>query len=119
MDFGAVFTKEFLLNWRGRLNRAQYWAFAIMYIGVAVVLSLVEGLIGTGGILGGLFGLAMLYPAICIGIRRWHDRDKSGWWTLIALLPIIGFLWVFIECGCLKGSEGENRFGPDPLATSA
>jgi hypothetical protein len=52
------------------------------------------------------------YPII---VKRWHDRDKSGWWVLIGLIPVIGGLWMIIECGFLKGTEGSNRFGPDPL----
>ena len=47
--------------------------------------------------------------------RRWHDRDKSGWWTLIGLIPVVGAIWILVECGCLKGSDGPNRFGADPL----
>ena len=53
---------------------------------------------------------------IIVGIKRWHDRDKSGWWSLIAFIPLIGFLWVLIECGFLAGTSGSNRFGEDPLA---
>lgn len=69
--------------------------------------------------LGLAFALVALYPAICVSIKRWHDRDKSGWWVLIGLIPIIGAIWVLIECGILKGTEGPNRFGPDPLAAPA
>ena len=116
MDFGKVLTKEFLLNWQGRINRAQYWAFVLIYLGGAIVLSIVESIIGTGGLLGGIYALAALYPSICVLIRRWHDRDKSGWWTLIGLIPIVGAIWILVECGCLPGTSGPNRFGPDPLA---
>jgi uncharacterized membrane protein YhaH (DUF805 family) len=51
-----------------------------------------------------------------LGIKRFHDRDKSGWWLLISLVPLIGPLWLLVELGFLQGSEGANRFGPDPLA---
>lgn len=116
MDFAAVFTKEFLLEWQGRLNRAQFWAFILIYFGLSFAVGLVDGLLGTGGLLGGILVLVALYPSICVQIRRWHDRDKSGWWCLIAFVPIIGMIWVLVECGCLKGTDGPNRFGPDPLA---
>ena len=116
MNFSAVLTKEFLLSHEGRLNRAQFWAFVLLYIAASIIVGLIDGLIGTGGILGVIFTLAMIYPSICVYARRWHDRDKSGWWTLIAFVPILGALWIFIECGCLKGTDGPNRFGPDPLA---
>jgi hypothetical protein len=46
--------------------------------------------------------------------KRYHDRDKSAWWILICLLPIIGGIWQLIELGCLRGTEGSNDYGPDP-----
>jgi uncharacterized membrane protein YhaH (DUF805 family) len=45
-------------------------------------------------------------------IKRFHDRDKTGWWVLIGLIPLIGPLWLLIELGFLKGTDGANRFGP-------
>lgn len=59
--------------------------------------------------------LLTIWPSLAIYAKRWHDRDKSGWWTLIGLVPIIGGLWMLIELGFLKGTEGPNRFGPDPI----
>jgi uncharacterized membrane protein YhaH (DUF805 family) len=53
--------------------------------------------------------------SIIVQIKRWHDLDKSGWWVLVNLIPILGGLWSLIECGFLKGTNGQNRFGPDPL----
>jgi len=49
-------------------------------------------------------------------VKRYHDRDKSGWWVLIIFLPVIGALWYLIECGFLRGTDGNNAYGPDPLA---
>lgn len=59
--------------------------------------------------------LITIWPSLAIYAKRWHDRDKSGWWTLIGLVPIIGGLWMLIELGFLRGTEGPNRFGPDPI----
>ena len=53
-----------------------------------------------------------LIPSIIVYIKRFHDRDKSGWWVLIGLIPIIGAIWLLIELGFLKGTDGPNRFGP-------
>jgi uncharacterized membrane protein YhaH (DUF805 family) len=50
-----------------------------------------------------------------VNAKRLHDRDKSGWWVLITLISILGDLWLVVECGCLRGTVGENRYGPDPL----
>src|SRR5680860_792339 len=65
-----------------------------------------------GGLLSGIWGLITLIPAILVDIKRWHDRDKSGWWMLIVLVPIIGWIWFIVELGFLKGTPGPNRFGP-------
>ena len=59
-----------------------------------------------------IFSLLILIPAILIYIKRWHDRDKSGWWNLILLIPIVGAIWFLVELGFLKGTPGPNRFGP-------
>lgn len=59
--------------------------------------------------------LLTIWPSLAIYAKRWHDRDKSGWWTLIGLVPIIGGLWMLIELGFLRGTDGPNRFGPDPI----
>ena len=63
------------------------------------------------------FNPVLLQARIKAGIerKRWHDRDKSGWWALLNLIPVIGTLWILIECGFLRGTYGGNRFGPDPL----
>lgn len=119
MNFGEVFTKEFLLTYEGRFNRSRYWAFTLVYIGAYIVATIIDSVIGTEGVLTLLFSLAALYPAVCVAIKRWHDRDKSGWWVLIALIPVIGAIWTLVECGILKGTEGPNRFGADPLAAPA
>jgi uncharacterized membrane protein YhaH (DUF805 family) len=60
----------------------------------------------------------LIWPALALQVKRWHDRDKSGWWVLIAFIPIIGAFWVLIECGFLDGTPGPNRFGPSPKGVS-
>lgn len=117
MNFAEVLTKDFLLTYEGRINRQRYWAFVLVYIGLAFVAGIVDGIVGSdAGVVGALLALVLLYPSICVSIKRWHDRDKSGWWVLISLVPIIGWVWSLVECGFLKGTEGQNRFGADPLS---
>jgi uncharacterized membrane protein YhaH (DUF805 family) len=85
---------------------------------ISIVLSILD--VATGrydlesglGLFSGIFALVALIPSIIVYIKRFHDRDKSGWWVLIALIPIIGALWILIELGFLKGTPGPNRFGP-------
>jgi len=62
----------------------------------------------------GVFGLVLAWTHLAVFVKRWHDRDKSGWWVLINLIPLIGWIWTFIECGLMEGTIGANRFGPDP-----
>ena len=62
--------------------------------------------------------LILLTPALvnfAVLAKRWHDRNKSAWWTFILLVPVIGVLWTSVECGFFKGTLGKNRFGLDPL----
>jgi uncharacterized membrane protein YhaH (DUF805 family) len=108
IDWGHLF-----LQFDGRINRAKWW------LGV-VILWVIEGILY--GILGrdnytifSLIGLVFLWPSLAVSIKRFHDRDKSGWWVLIALIPIIGFFWILIELGILEGTKGPNQFGSDPL----
>ena len=63
----------------------------------------------------GILFLIILWPMICLYGKRWHDRNKSGWWSLIALIPFVGGIWMLIELGFLRGTQGANRFGPDPI----
>lgn len=118
MNFAEVLTKPFLLSYDGRINRQRYWAFAIVYFAILIAAAIIDGMLGTSFIML-LVALAGLYPSICVSIKRWHDRDKSGWWILIGLVPVIGGIWSFVECGCLEGTQGPNRFGADPIARAA
>ncbi|MGA3302904.1 MAG: DUF805 domain-containing protein [Methylovirgula sp.] len=108
----------FLTN-AGRLNRQPFWIGVIILFVVNVVagiiIALVLGNSSAGNLVASLVSLILLYPSVNIGIKRFHDRDKSGWWVLIWLIPIIGWLWYIIEAGCLPGTPGPNRYGPDPL----
>jgi uncharacterized membrane protein YhaH (DUF805 family) len=56
----------------------------------------------------------LIWPSLAVSAKRWHDRDKSAWWILVGLIPIIGNIWILIENGFLRGTEGSNRFGDDP-----
>ena len=110
--------KKLLFSFEGRINRQPYWMFVLAVIAVTFVLVGISMVIGekVGTILLVLFQLAVLWSALAIQVKRWHDRDKSAWWLLMNLVPFIGALWVFVECGCLRGTEGQNQYGTDPLA---
>jgi uncharacterized membrane protein YhaH (DUF805 family) len=59
----------------------------------------------------GIIYVLFLYPSFAITTKRWHDRDKSGWWSLVMFVPIIGAFWAFIELALLGGTEGANSYG--------
>jgi uncharacterized membrane protein YhaH (DUF805 family) len=67
------------------------------------------------GAISGLVSLVLLVPSLAGGVKRAHDRDRSGWFLLLWLLPIIGWIWLFVVLGFLRGTDGPNRFGRDPL----
>lgn len=115
--------KKLYLSAEGRVNRKQWWlCYVLPYWLVIIVLALIDSATGMSGPEGGVGPLAllgmliMLVPAILMCIKRFHDRDKSGWWVLIGLVPIIGGFWFLIELGMLRGTEGQNQFGPPVTA---
>ena len=117
--------KWLLFSFEGRLNRQPYWIMVIL-------MGLLNGgfqryLYGYGPMGepmggGGMVGLALAILSIWIGfavqIKRWHDRDKSGWWALLNFVPVLGWIWILVECGFLRGTFGDNRFGRDPLVAA-
>ena len=58
--------------------------------------------------------IAFIWSFYSACVKRYHDHDKVGAWSLISLIPTIGSVWILIECGCLPGTEGDNKFGPAP-----
>ena len=135
-----------LFSFRGRINRAKYWLAVLIYV---ICLSILWSIIYWYELEGGaLIALALLalpiwVSGLAVGIKRLHDRDKSGWWVLLfyfgpqvlnglataageteqilsLLLSTAAFaltIWALVELGFLRGTPGPNRYGPDPLAT--
>ncbi|MFO1119461.1 MAG: DUF805 domain-containing protein [Rhodospirillales bacterium] len=110
--------KWFLLSFDGRTGRSDYWLrFNLPVIVISAILGAVEGAANGGeiGLLSSLFMLAALWPSWAVGVKRCHDRDRSGWFLLIGLIPIVGGIWLLVELGFLRGTIGPNKYGPDPL----
>ncbi len=102
----------------GRSRRKEYWMFTLINTVISIVLSLIDGAIGSSGVLQGIYVIAVLLPSIGVAIRRLHDTGHSAWWVLIPLVPIIGAIIMIIFL--VKDSEpGENRYGPNPKAEMA
>ncbi|MBA3668448.1 MAG: DUF805 domain-containing protein [Sphingomonas sp.] len=121
MDW-AMRPLEKFADFSGRAPRAEYWWFYLLFVILYLVVSIVDSMVGVKafgpyGILVALLSLALLIPSLAVGVRRLHDTDRSGWWFLIILIPLIGaiVLLVFFVSG---GTKGSNRFGDDPYAAS-
>ena len=113
MSFGQLY-----FSFEGRISRSTYWlkGFLPMFA-IAIVVAIVDVIATAGGVLFIIWYLIAIWPGLAITAKRWHDRDKSAWWILIVFIPIIGPIWYLVEVGFIKGTDGENRFGPDPLKT--
>lgn len=110
--------KDVWLTFDGRIPRSEFWLKGVLPIFVInLLLSAIDSII-TGGLIATLASIVLIYPMVAIAIKRFHDRNKSGWWALILIIPIIGILWVLIEGGIFKGTEGPNNYGPDPVPAS-
>ena len=120
MQWALIALKKYAV-FEGRARRKEYWFFFLFYILVSFALAFVDGLTGTYsttmgvGLLGGLFMLAVFLPTLAVTVRRLHDTDRSGLWILLGLVPCIGAL-VLLVFMILEGTNGSNRFGPDPTA---
>lgn len=106
-------------TFQGRAQRSELWWFALFSFAGQVVLSFVDMAAFNGGpegvgVFSAIFSLALLLPSISVGVRRLHDTDRSGWWVWIALVPLVGWI-VLLVFYLLKGTNGANRYGPDPL----
>jgi len=141
-------------DFSGRAPRAEYWWFFLAVIIAYVVLSIVENIVGLDGMVAGVYGpltillwLGTLVPSIAVGIRRLHDRKRSGWWILLPILPYgigfalagpailsgsmagLGMAGIFFLIGLvcaiallvfmvLPGNQGDNSYGADPYGAA-
>jgi uncharacterized membrane protein YhaH (DUF805 family) len=103
----------------GRARRTEFWMFVLFNIIFSVIASLIDRAIGFKigaiqmGIIGLIYSLAVLIPALAVSVRRLHDIGKTGWMVLINLIPLIGLIW-FIVLMVKDSQPGENQYGPNP-----
>lgn len=105
-------------QFEGRTGRKGFWYFILFYVVACGVLAIADTVIfGAGGLqpLSGIFGLISLVPSIAIAVRRLHDTNRSGWFVLIGLIPLVGIILLIIWY-CQKSDEAANKFGePAPV----
>ena len=143
MNWGHLFFK-----FDGRVNRAKFWIAALIFAAINVVLAILGYVTDQSVVfqaLNSMLGIVILISSIAVGVKRLHDRNKSGWYLLLfylvpSILVVIGVLigafmedstiiatvlgllalaigvWAFVEMGCLRGTIGVNQYGPDPVA---
>jgi len=102
---------------KGRISRSVYilkyfLPFFIIFLLLSFINLGIENF--NNEILFGVFSLILFYPAFCMNVKRLHDRNRGGWFYLLFLIPFVN-IWMLIEVLFLKGTDGENRFGEDPL----
>jgi uncharacterized membrane protein YhaH (DUF805 family) len=113
-DLKALYT-----SYSGRISRKVFWIYGVllMMVGALVVFGIIGAVYSASETLGLILAvpayIAMLWVSFAMQVKRWHDRNKSGWWVLIGFIPVIGGIWALIETGFLRGTVGPNRFGDD------
>jgi uncharacterized membrane protein YhaH (DUF805 family) len=119
------------VNFSGRTSRGGYWWYILGYVIVVVILAIVDKSVFGGGQttmdtsdgmnvsynagpLAAIWIIGNIIPLISAAIRRLHDTDRSGWFYLLVLIPLVNFYLLYVLA--TKGTAGENRFGADPVA---
>jgi uncharacterized membrane protein YhaH (DUF805 family) len=111
-------------QFNGRARRTEYWMFALVNLLFLIVAAIIDNVAHTTihGMFYGLFyflyGLAVFIPGLAVGVRRLHDVGKSGMWLFIALIPIVGAIWLLVLM-VTDSIPGENQYGPNPKEVMA
>ncbi|WP_114424140.1 DUF805 domain-containing protein [Nocardioides houyundeii] len=126
MDFMTAVRTCFskYVDFSGRARRSEYWWFALFTVIVGLVASILDTFLGTdiedsgNGVVSLLSSLALLLPTLAVGARRLHDTGRSGWWQLLGLIPIIG--WIIQIVWMVFDSEpGDNKYGKNPKSDTS
>ncbi len=104
-----VCVKQKHADFNGRASRSEYWWFVLAIIIGSILLSAISET------LGAIFNLALLVPSLSAGARRLHDTGRSGWWQLIGLIPLLGWI-VLIVLLALEGNAEDNKYGAKPVS---
>lgn len=114
------------LSFRGRFSRKQFWLYwlgAMLGLALAMVLMGVLAPLGqsaslAGSLVVGVAAILASWVSLATQVKRWHDQNRSGWMVLVTFIPFVGFLISLICLGFLRGTPGDNRFGPPPGTTT-
>ena len=95
----------------GRARREEFWMFVLFNLLASILAGMVDGILGTA-FLGVTYAVLTIIPGVAVSVRRLHDTNRTGWWYLILLLPLIGLI-VFLIFAILEGTSGDNDYGED------
>lgn len=105
------------VDFTGRARRTEYWMFALFNLIIAIVLGVVDHFLRTGFI-NMIYSLAVLLPGLAVGARRLHDTGRSGWWQLVAIIPLVGMIFLIVWYAT-EGSPEPNKWGANPKSGAA
>ena len=118
MDWYLKVLKQYA-DFNGRARRKEYWMFFLFNMIFAALASLIDYSVGTANFVSGsglfqnIYSLVVLVPGLAVAVRRLHDVGKSGWMLLIAIIPLIGAIWLIVLM-CTDSNAGENQYGANP-----
>jgi uncharacterized membrane protein YhaH (DUF805 family) len=117
--------RNLLFSFSGRIPRSAFWISVGILFPLGVLLGFAPYVSEAGGIAKGIiltvyamWLVLSTWISLAVYAKRWHDCSKSGWMTLVLLIPVIGLFWFFGYLGFVRGTPGSNQFGDDPLETT-
>ncbi|WP_444684402.1 DUF805 domain-containing protein [Alkalicoccus luteus] len=100
-------------DFRGRARRKEYWMFTLINILSMLALVIVQEAADIAPLLTGLYSIAVVVPALAVGVRRMHDTGRSGWFVLVSFVPVLG-VFLFAIFAALDSEAGPNDYGSNP-----
>ncbi len=112
MSFGdsikTCFSK--IIDFNGRARRSEYWYFRVFVVVISIIIS---AILGQENQIASIFSLLLSIASWSVEVRRLHDIGRSGWWVLLDLVPVVG--WIILLVWLIRDSDpGENQYGPNP-----
>ncbi|MEU1779715.1 DUF805 domain-containing protein [Streptomyces abikoensis] len=117
MDWYIAVLKKYAV-FSGRARRQEYWMFTLISTVISIVLAIADAVFGTGSLIGTVYVVAVFLPSLAATVRRLHDTDRSAWWILFGLIPVVGWI-VLLVFMCLDTKPEPNKYGPSPKHVQA
>lgn len=117
MNWFLDVVKNKYATFQGRAHREEFWMFTLIFLLIYIILCIIDYKLNTQ-YLALIFDLAMIVPGLAVGARRLHDTNRSGWWQLLAIIPIIGWIILIVWCA-MDSHAGSNQYGENPKEQTA